>query len=64
MEEEPQNMLTRKFTDVEWKAVKELRVSTLLPLSHNAPLYQVRQGILWIQADSLARCVLDVVAVW
>jgi hypothetical protein len=28
--EEPQNALTRKFTEAEWKALKELRVSCAL----------------------------------
>ena len=29
--EEPQNELTKKFTEAEWKAVKELRVRPSLP---------------------------------
>ena len=27
--QEPQNVLTQKFTEAEWKALKELRVSSL-----------------------------------
>ena len=35
-DEEPQNELTKKFTEAEWTAVKELRVRLpfLLPLTH------------------------------
>jgi hypothetical protein len=32
--EEPQNKLTQKFTKAEWRALKEFRVSVLLPTSY------------------------------
>ena len=33
-EEEPQNALTKKFTESEWKALKEFRVRQLMTQSH------------------------------
>jgi hypothetical protein len=30
-DEEPQNLLTKKFTEEEWKALKELRVRSCIP---------------------------------
>ena len=37
-DDEPQNELTKKFTEDEWKAVKELRVR---PSTHSPSLYLI-----------------------